>query len=92
MRGNDPSLPKSLLDLHATTIKVANRIQVGTNYASGVSIIFGEGRPDFVVAWYQNDYGNGNRPWELAVNGDGPHTIVFSATNLSKVPDIRAPE
>jgi hypothetical protein len=81
IRGDDKSLPKPLLDLHATTIKVANRIHVGTNYTSGVSIIFGVGRPDFVVAWYQNDYGDGRRPWELAVNGDGPHTVVYSTAS-----------
>jgi hypothetical protein len=81
IKGDDKSLPAPLLDLHATEIKVANRIQVGTNYDSGVSIIFGKGRPDFVIAWYQNDYGNGHRPWELAVNGDGPHTVVYSADN-----------
>lgn len=82
VRGDDPSLPKPILDLHATTIRIANRILFSTNYTSGISISFGEGRPDFTIAWYQNDYGNGNCPWELAVNGDGPHTVVFS-TNLA---------
>jgi hypothetical protein len=81
IRGDDKSLPAALLGLHATTIKVANHLQMGTNYLSYVSIIFGEGRPDFVISWAQNDYGNGNRPWELAVNGDGPHTVVFSTNS-----------
>ncbi|MGA2247509.1 MAG: hypothetical protein ABSH48_21195 [Verrucomicrobiota bacterium] len=86
--GDDKSLPTALLNLHATTIKVANRLLMGTNYVSGVTIIFGEGRPDFTAAWYQNDYGNGNCPWELAVNGDGPHTVVFSTNLVPSAPTV----
>jgi hypothetical protein len=86
--GADKSLPTALLNLHATTIKVANLLPMGTNYVSDVTIIFGEGRPDYVVTWAQNDYGKGNRPWELSVNGDGPSELMFS-TNI--VPSVAAP-
>jgi len=82
IKGDDKSLPKVLLDLHATKIKVAKHLLIETNDMSGVTIIFGEGRPEHVVGWWQRDYGNGNRPWELSVNGDGPSTVVFS----TKVP------
>jgi hypothetical protein len=85
MKGDDKSLPTALLNLRATTIKVANKFLMDTNYLSGVTIIFGEGRPDFVVTWEQNDYGNGNRPWELSVNGDGPHIVVFSTNSPSPI-------
>ncbi len=78
IKGNDKSLPKVLLDLHATTIKIANHLLIETNDVSRVTIIFGEGRPEYVVYWGQRDYGSGNRPWELSVTGDGPSTVVFS--------------
>ena len=86
IKGNDASLPTALRRLHATTIQAANHVRIGTNYLSGVSIIFGEGRPNFTVSWEQNDYGNGYRPWELTVNGDGgPYTVVYSTASPSPV-------
>ena len=81
IQGNDVSLPAPLFNLHATTVKVARHIQVETNFESGVSIIFGEGRPDYTISWHQNDYGNGYKPWELSANGDGVYNVVFSTTN-----------
>jgi hypothetical protein len=82
INGDDPSLPTALLKLHATTIRVANHVkmgnpEIGTN--DYVSIIFGEGRPYYTISWCQNVYGDGHRPWELTVNGDGPYTIVWSS-------------
>lgn len=81
IRGDAKSLPTPLLDLHATTITVTRHLQVGTNYASGVTVIFGEGRPDYTITWHQNNYGNGCEPWELSANGDGVYNVVFSTTN-----------
>jgi len=81
VKGDDKSLPPALLDVHATKIKIVNNFLVGTNYLSGVTMIFGDERPDFVVSWEQNDYGDGHHPWELSINDDVSHTIVFSTNN-----------
>jgi len=83
LNGNDKSLPTGLLDLSSTTIKVAKHQPMGTNSLTAVIIVFGEGRPNLVVSWQQNDYGNGHRPWELSADADGEHTVVFATTNLS---------
>lgn len=83
IRGDDPSLPKSLKALHAVEIDIIRHFMIKTNDFSQVAIIFGEGRPDYIVFWKRADYGNGYRPWQLAVGGNGEGKIVFSTTNLS---------
>lgn len=83
IKGDDQSLPKPLKNLHATKIVVKRHFMVGTDDVSEVSIIFGEGRPDYIVSWGHTDYGNGYRPWQLAVAGEEVGKIVFSTTNLS---------
>jgi hypothetical protein len=83
IRGDDPSLPKPLKELHATKIEVKRHFMVGTDDVSEVLIIFGEGRPDYIVSWGHTDYGNGYRPWQLAVAGEEVGKIVFSTTNLA---------
>jgi hypothetical protein len=87
LNGDDGSLPVALRNLNSTIIKVAKLQPMGkpmeTNSFSAVIIVFGEGRPDFVVSWEQNDYGNGHRPWELSAVADGESAVVFTTTNLS---------
>jgi hypothetical protein len=81
LAGDDKSLPKILLELHATTIEVHRDYLVGTNNNPHVTIIFGEGRAGYGVIWEQNDYGKGYRPWELSIAGDFEPAVLFSTTN-----------
>lgn len=83
LNGDDKSLPTALLDLNSTKINVAKHQPMGTNSLTAVIIVFGKGRPDFAVSWQQNHYENGYLPWELSVNADDEHTVVFATTNLS---------
>lgn len=81
LTGDDKSLPKILLELHATTIKIDKDRLVGTNNSPYVGIIFGEGRNAYVVAWQQSDYDEGDRPWGLSIEGDFATTVLFTTTN-----------
>ena len=79
IKGDDPTLPTILRNLHATRIRVIAGFMDGTNsYAGGVSIAFGVSRAGWAIVWERNDYGNGNTPWELYVSDEGGQKIVFS--------------
>jgi hypothetical protein len=75
--GNDKSLPLVIQDLHATEIECVSNLKIGTNIVSYLNIRIGVSRPGFGITWEQNDYGNGNRPWELSANGDGKRTVLY---------------
>lgn len=85
MRGDDPALPKPLLDLHATKVEVNKEASIiaSTNTITNVQIIFGEYEPDYIIWWTHSDYGNGNCPWELIVANEGKGKILLSITNLA---------
>lgn len=85
IRGDAPSLPKPLLDLHATRLVIAKDVPLigSTNYITNVEIIFGEHRPDYVIWWGHADYGNGDRPWELTAAREVGSKVLFSTTNPS---------
>jgi hypothetical protein len=77
--GNDPSLPKLVRELHANRVRIEN----DTNDFNRVGIIFGQGRPYYIIWWGRSDYGIGARPWQLSVAGEEVGKVVFSTTNLS---------
>src|SRR6267378_7749226 len=68
---DDKSLPIIIQNLHSTKIQVGRNLpglwQGNTIYRSGVSIMVGISRDGYGISWDQNDYGNGNQPWELSV-------------------------
>jgi len=71
---NDKSLPSIIQKLHPTEVRVGIRKRWG-NF---VVVMIGISRPGYGVRWSQNDYGEGKRPWELTVNGDGLGSVVYS--------------
>ena len=79
---NDQTLPLVIQKLHATQIQVVRNSDestpLGTNNGPSVWLMIGVSRPGFGITWHQNDYGNGNRPWELSSSGDGLRTVLFS--------------
>jgi len=78
LRGNDHSLPDAIFQLKSTTIRVYDNFKIGDNYLNGVTIVYGGARPKLVIAWQQNDYGNGNKPWELTAVVEGHNNILYS--------------
>jgi len=73
--GNEKSLPMIVKELHANNVGI-NFNRKSENYR--LWIMVGATRPGFGVSWSQNDYGNGNNPWELSVDADGLRKVVYA--------------
>jgi hypothetical protein len=86
IRGDDPSLPKPLLNLHAKKLVITKDAPIligSTNHVTNVEIFFGKFRPEYVIWWGPTDYGNGYHPWELTAAREVGSKTLFSTTNLS---------
>ena len=67
MSGSEESIPKVIRDLHPGKIIISQ---------AGVSILVGQGRPDFGITWRQDD-AYGTNQWTLSIGNEGGSKVVY---------------
>jgi hypothetical protein len=82
LRGDDPSLPMVIKNLHPTTVKVVSLLATNRLPVSNVALIFGNARTGWALSWSQQDYmsRSNSTPWALMINTEDNHSILW-ATN-----------
>jgi hypothetical protein len=83
MDGNNIDLPSTILNLHATKVRVVSNQMVGTNTESYVWILIGGKRGEYGITWSPDDFDNRNASWCLSVSGEGKRTIIYSRSRSS---------